>query len=60
MTTDELRAAAGRIDRKPNSWREVQQLHRDKRTLADFAVAILARLSDAEVGEILGREVRGE
>lgn len=59
MTTPELRAAAERIDCKPGSWKEVQQLHRDKRTLADFAAAILARLTDAEVGEILGREVRG-
>ncbi len=56
MTTPELRSAAERLDRKPGNWKEVQQLHRDKRTLADFAAAILARLSDAEVEDILQRE----
>lgn len=67
MTTPELRAAAELMQKY--EWRVtvgvgygvMVDCHESLPTLlglADFAAAILARLSDAEVGEILQRETR--
>lgn len=62
MTPSELRETASRRLAKSYSYQErLGELPLvDLVKLADFAAAVLARLSDAEVGEILGREVRGE